>query len=30
VMHQGQLIAEGDEAAIRANKQVSDIYLGLD
>jgi branched-chain amino acid transport system ATP-binding protein len=30
VMHQGQLIADGDEAAIRANKQVSDIYLGLD
>ncbi len=30
VMHQGQLIAEGDQAAIRANKQVSDIYLGLE
>ncbi len=30
VMHQGRLIAEGDEAAIRANKQVSDIYLGLE
>ena len=30
VMHQGQLIAEGDETAIRANKQVSDIYLGLE
>ncbi len=30
VMHRGAMIAEGDEAAIRANKQVSDIYLGLE
>lgn len=30
VMHQGRLIAEGDEAAIRANKQVTDIYLGAE
>ncbi len=30
VMHQGRLIAEGDQAAIRANKQVTDIYLGAD
>jgi branched-chain amino acid transport system ATP-binding protein len=30
VMHQGRLIAEGDQAAIRANKHVSDIYLGLE
>jgi branched-chain amino acid transport system ATP-binding protein len=30
VMHQGALIAEGDQAAIRANKQVSDIYLGVE
>ena len=30
VMHQGELIAEGDEAEIRANKQVSDIYLGVE
>ena len=30
VMHQGRLIAEGDEAAIRANKQVTDIYLGTE
>ena len=30
VMHQGQLIAEGDEKAIRASKMVSDIYLGLE
>jgi branched-chain amino acid transport system ATP-binding protein len=30
VMHQGRLIAEGDEAAIRGNSQVSDIYLGLE
>lgn len=28
VMHQGRLIAEGDEAAIRANPHVSEIYLG--
>ena len=28
VMHQGRLIAEGDEAAIRANRQVTEIYLG--
>jgi branched-chain amino acid transport system ATP-binding protein len=30
VMHQGRLIAEGDEAAIRANAQVTDIYLGAE
>jgi branched-chain amino acid transport system ATP-binding protein len=30
VMHQGRLIAEGDQAAIRANQQVTDIYLGAD
>ncbi len=30
VMHQGRLIAEGDEAAIRANQQVTDIYLGAE
>jgi len=30
VMHQGRLIAEGDEAAIRANRQVSEIYLGAE
>jgi branched-chain amino acid transport system ATP-binding protein len=30
VMHQGRLIAEGDEAAIRANRQVSEIYLGTE
>jgi branched-chain amino acid transport system ATP-binding protein len=30
VMHQGRLIAEGDQAAIRANAQVADIYLGAE
>jgi branched-chain amino acid transport system ATP-binding protein len=30
VMHQGRLIADGDAAAIRANKQVTDIYLGAE
>jgi branched-chain amino acid transport system ATP-binding protein len=30
VMHQGRLIADGDEAAIRANPQVTEIYLGTD
>jgi branched-chain amino acid transport system ATP-binding protein len=30
VMHQGRLIAEGDEAAIRANPQVTEIYLGTE
>jgi branched-chain amino acid transport system ATP-binding protein len=30
VMHQGRLIAEGDQAAIRANPQVTDIYLGAE
>jgi branched-chain amino acid transport system ATP-binding protein len=30
VMHQGRLIAEGDQAAIRANQQVTDIYLGAE
>jgi branched-chain amino acid transport system ATP-binding protein len=30
VMHQGRLIAEGDEAAIRADRQVTDIYLGTE
>ncbi|MDF2114058.1 ABC transporter ATP-binding protein [Roseiarcaceae bacterium H3SJ34-1] len=30
VMHQGRVIAEGDEAAIRGNQQVSDIYLGVE
>jgi branched-chain amino acid transport system ATP-binding protein len=28
VLHQGRLIAEGDQAAIRANSQVTEIYLG--
>ena len=28
VMHQGRLIAEGDEAAIRANAEATEIYLG--
>jgi branched-chain amino acid transport system ATP-binding protein len=30
VMHQGRLIAEGDEATIRANPQVTEIYLGAE
>ena len=30
VMHQGQIMAQGDEAEIRNNKQVTDIYLGLE
>jgi branched-chain amino acid transport system ATP-binding protein len=30
VLHQGRLIAEGDEAAIRADKQVTNIYLGAE
>jgi branched-chain amino acid transport system ATP-binding protein len=30
VMHQGRLIAEGDERAIRANRQVTEIYLGAE
>ena len=30
VMHLGRLIAEGDQAAIRANQQVTDIYLGAE
>jgi len=30
VMHQGRLIAEGDEAEIRANGQVAEIYLGTE
>ena len=30
VMHQGRLIAEGDEAAIRANAEVTEIYLGAE
>jgi len=30
VMHQGRLIAEGDQAAIRANQQVTEIYLGTE
>lgn len=30
VMHQGRIIAEGDEAAIRGNREVSDIYLGVE
>ncbi|MGH6672256.1 MAG: ABC transporter ATP-binding protein [Xanthobacteraceae bacterium] len=30
VMHQGRLIAEGDEAAIRANNRVTEIYLGTE
>jgi branched-chain amino acid transport system ATP-binding protein len=30
VMHQGRLIAEGDKAEIRANRQVAEIYLGTD
>ena len=28
VLHQGQVIAEGDHKAIRAHPQVSEIYLG--
>jgi branched-chain amino acid transport system ATP-binding protein len=28
VMHQGKVIAEGDSAAIRANSQVAELYLG--
>jgi branched-chain amino acid transport system ATP-binding protein len=28
VLHQGQVIAEGDEKAIRGHPQVSEIYLG--
>jgi branched-chain amino acid transport system ATP-binding protein len=30
VMHQGRVIAEGDEAAIRANAEVTEIYLGAE
>jgi branched-chain amino acid transport system ATP-binding protein len=30
VMHQGRLIAEGDEKEIRANRQVAEIYLGAE
>jgi branched-chain amino acid transport system ATP-binding protein len=30
VMHQGRLIADGDQAAIRANRQVTEIYLGTE
>jgi branched-chain amino acid transport system ATP-binding protein len=30
VMHYGELIAEGNEAEIRANKQVSEIYFGVE
>jgi branched-chain amino acid transport system ATP-binding protein len=30
VLHQGRIIAEGDRAAIRANPQVSEIYLGVE
>ena len=30
VMHQGRLIAEGDKDAIRANRQVAEIYLGTE
>ena len=30
VMHQGRVIAEGDKAAIRANPQVTEIYLGAE
>ncbi|MSQ70398.1 MAG: ABC transporter ATP-binding protein [Betaproteobacteria bacterium] len=30
VLHQGQLIAEGDSEAIRGNPQVSEIYLGVE
>jgi branched-chain amino acid transport system ATP-binding protein len=30
VMHQGRIIAEGNEAEIRANRQVTDIYLGAE
>jgi branched-chain amino acid transport system ATP-binding protein len=30
VMHLGRLIAEGDQAAIRSNQQVTDIYLGAE
>jgi branched-chain amino acid transport system ATP-binding protein len=30
VMHLGRVIAEGDVAAIRANSQVMEIYLGAE
>jgi branched-chain amino acid transport system ATP-binding protein len=30
VLHQGRLIAEGDRQAIRANPQVTEIYLGVE
>jgi branched-chain amino acid transport system ATP-binding protein len=30
VLHQGRIIADGDEGAIRTNPQVTDIYLGAD
>jgi branched-chain amino acid transport system ATP-binding protein len=30
VLHQGRVVAEGDPAAIRANPQVAEIYLGVD
>jgi branched-chain amino acid transport system ATP-binding protein len=30
VLHQGRIVAEGDRAAIRANPQVSEIYLGVE
>ena len=30
VMHLGRLIAEGDQAAIRSNQQVTDTYLGAE
>ena len=30
VMHHGHVIAEGDEASIRANSEVTDIYLGTE
>jgi branched-chain amino acid transport system ATP-binding protein len=30
VLHQGRIVAEGDARAIRANPQVSEIYLGVE
>jgi branched-chain amino acid transport system ATP-binding protein len=30
VLHQGRIVAEGDQAAIRGNAQVAEIYLGVE